>query len=778
MLPIGKKLQLVLLGMVCSIAMAIGVNTLLAKLPKKWDVTGGFDLYFYNLCFKPSLEPHPRLMVIDSNDPTERRPRSDYAQMVSTLRQAGAKCIALDIRFIAERPEDPQGDQALVDSVAAAPQVILAMDFASEQHPPADLRTMAERLALPDSLCEILIPKLVAERGLDLPFGKLLAVTPHLGHINSASGQYYHFPPVMPFVEKCYAALPLEIARHYFGVCSHGHASTIGNGESSNSTANQFDLSAVPLDIDGQLLVNFIPLNEFTPQKYFYSWDEARRLLQENYGEFRDAVVLIVNAAVESPINSPLGPYLRWALLASISSQLLLNSHIETSVLFYPIFFSTVICCGGLLLFLFVAPRLDKKWRKTRVIFVLGTAVFLLLIVALLRYEQLWLGVFVPLLVYNASMLVVRHRYYRLIRPPRYVNFGVAVLERRKDGYPIKIFEAPGGVEEGDLILNPSFLQEKHFLAALARLKDLQARDEDIKVVGGQLFEALFPKEAFYILKSSLEQIGREGKNLRVVLHLDAPELVCLPWELLHSAKLPPGHLALNKRVSVVRYLPRAQTVKRPPYRAPLQILVVISNPAGLMPLDVEGEKKAIEKALRPLIWSGDVHLRFCEHATLDALRAELKRGPDVLHYIGHSKFDEKQETAFLELETETQDLDSVAAEQFGNLLHDSPVRLVVLNSCESAAAAANDAFTGVAQKLVDVGVPAVVAMQYKILDPTAQLFSKVFYSAVITNYSLDAAIAESRLAILTGARADRQGWATPVLFMRAPDGKVFAMDS
>ncbi|MGH7600060.1 MAG: CHAT domain-containing protein [bacterium] len=777
-MPIGKKMQLVLLGMLCSIAMAIGINTLLAKLPKKWDVTSGFDLFFYNLCFKPSLKPYPRLMIIDSNDPAEKRSRSEYAKMVSTLQRAGARCIALDIRFLGERPEYWLGDQALVDSVAAAPQVILAMDFASERHPPADLRVKAERLALPDSLCEILIPKIVAEHGLDLSFGKLLEVTPHLGHINSASGQYYHFPPVLPFVGKCYAALPLEIARHYFGACNHGHVATNGNGEFANTSATPFVLSDIPLDVDGQLLVNFIPLSEFAPQRYYYSWDEAGRLLQENYGGFRDAVVLIVNAAVESPINSPLGPYPRWALLASLTSQLLLDAHIDTSVVFYPIFFSTVICGGGLLLFLFVAPRLNKKWRKTRVIFVLGTAFFLLLIVALLRYEQLWLGAFVPLLVYNASMLVVRYRYYRLIRPPRYVNFGVAVLERRKDGYPIKIFEAPGGTEETDLILNSSFLQEKNFRAALARLKNLQASDADIKAVGNQLFEALFLKEAFYILKSSLEQVMREGKNLRLVLYLDAPELTCLPWELLHSAKLPPGHLGLNKRVSVVRYLPRAQIVKKPPFRAPLEILVVISNPAGLMPLDVESEKKTITKALQPLIWSGDVHLRFCEHATLDVLRAELKRGPDVLHYIGHSQFDEKQGTAFLELETETQDLDSVPAEQFGNLLHDSSVRVVVLNSCESAAASANDAFTGVAQKLVDVGVPAVVAMQYKILDPTAQLFSKVLYSSVITNYSIDAAVAESRLALLTGARTDRQGWATPVLFMRTPDGKIFEMDS
>jgi hypothetical protein len=786
MLPINKKLQLVLIGLACSIVTALAINILIARWEKAGNFAKSVDLYFYNIFFKLAQKPHPRLMIIDSDDKTETRPRADYAQMIRRLREAGAKCIALDIRFLGER--DPQEDQELIASVAETPQVIFAIDFSSDQRPPQPTMQLLEQFAFADSVCEILIPKIVAERGVDLPFNELLlTLATHfnhnampIGHINSASAQYHHFPPVLPYERKCYASLPIAVAMRYFDMksdLSQKADSTHSVGDKQVDTTEQtLNFRNLPLDGDGQLLVNFIALENFRP--FPYSWQDADSLARANPEHFRKAVVLIVNSAAEPPISTLLGPYPKWAFLASVTNQLLLNSHIDISVLLYPAVFSALISGLGIVLFLFVAPRLSKKWRKTRVVFVFGTLLYLLLIFLMLRYGRLWLGVLTPLLVYNTSMLVVRYRYYQMVKAPHYVNFGIAVLERQKGGYPIKIFEAPGGVEEGNLVLDPAFIKEASFDDALRQLKNLEAVDKDIKIVGDKLFEALFPNEAFYILKSSLEQVGREGKKLRLILHLDSPELVGLPWELMHSAKLPPGHIALNKRVSVLRYLPRAQPVKRQPFRAPLDILVAISSPAGLRPLDVEAERKAITKALLPLIWSGDVRLRFCEHATLDKLLTELKRSPDVLHYIGHSKFDKKRETAFLELETDGAEVDSVEAEKVGNLLHDSTVRLVVLNSCESAAASANDAFTGVAQKLLDVGVPAAVAMQYKIRDDTAMLFSKVFYSTLITNYSIEAAVAEARLRILTGARDDPQGWATPVLFMRTQDGKFFDMES
>jgi CHAT domain-containing protein len=327
------------------------------------------------------------------------------------------------------------------------------------------------------------------------------------------------------------------------------------------------------------------------------------------------------------------------------------------------------------------------------------------------------------------------------------------------------------------LLIKPDFLREKSFRAALERIWSLDANDNDIKIVGSKLFDALFPQEAFHILRNSLEQVQREGKKLRLILHLDSPELVRLPWELMRSAKLPPGRLIMNQHLSLIRYLPLAQPIRRKPYRVPLDVLVLVSSPAGLPPLDVTSEQAKIKKSLRLMTWGKDVRLRFCEHATLDKLRSELERGADVVHFIGHGDFDEKSNSSSLQFECEDGERDAVSAEALGEVLHDSTVRLVVLNSCESAASAPHNAFTGVAQELLRSGVPAVVAMQFKILDSTAPLFSETFYSALITNYSIEAAVAAVRLRLMAGAREDLLGWATPVLYMRGSDGGIFKME-
>ncbi len=772
MLPLKKKLLLVLIGLACSLTAALSINIVFARLPEAWDMTKSFDLYFYNIFFTPTLKPHPALMIIDRFDDRETGLRRDYASMINRLHEAGASVIALDVRFVnVDTIHDPAADQALVESVAACPQVHLAMDFAGPQPPTALMRDEMKRFALPYSVCEILIPKIVAENGVDLPFYRLLNAAQHLGHINSST-EYHHFPPVIPYGDSCYASLPLEIARSYWA------DSSARNGQISNSVEGAFDPKRIPLDNDGQVLVNFLALEKLEPK--LYSWQGAWELLNSGADEFQNAVVLIVNSAGETLIPSPLGPYPRWALLASITNQFLSHHYIDTSILYLPAFYSIAICFVGMFLFLFVAPRMNKKWRKTRVVFVAGSVLFLLVIFLLLRSVQIWLGVMIPLLIYNSSMLAVRGMYYRMIRPPEYLEFSLNVLERTDEGYPLKILDAQGREEKGKLMLSPEALQEEKFQQALLRLKPVEVAEADMRAVGEKLFATIFQGEAFHRFENNLDQAERGRKNVRLRLHLDAPELVCLPWELLRSSDLPVGRFALNKHVSIVRHLSLTQPIRKLPFRAPLNILVLISAPMDpeLPLLNVKSEMALIQKALLQLRWGGDVRLDFCEHVTLEKLQQELeRRKPDVIHFIGHSRFDKKNNISFIELESETGERDSVSAEDFGTLLQNSPVRLVVLNSCESAAASANDAFAGIAHRLINVGVPAVVAMQFKILDNTATLFSEVFYSALITKFSIEAAITETRLQLLVRAREDLLGWATPVLFLRAKDGRIFELE-
>lgn len=181
-------------------------------------------------------------------------------------------------------------------------------------------------------------------------------------------------------------------------------------------------------------------------------------------------------------------------------------------------------------------------------------------------------------------------------------------------------------------------------------------------------------------------------------------------------------------------------------------------------------EKKNIKKALRPLIWSLDVRIRICEQTTMENLSRELEGHPDILHYIGHAGFDDRQNEAYLEFDGGHK----VFARTLKSLLAESSIKLAVLNSCETAAAAETDAFTGVAQNLVKVGIPAVVAMQLRIPDDTATWFSEIFYSKLLQFHSIAVAVAETRRKTMERTELDQQHWATPVLFMREGEPVLF----
>ncbi|MDZ7290426.1 MAG: CHAT domain-containing protein [candidate division KSB1 bacterium] len=761
-----------MIGFACSLAATLVIAVFVKWLSPTRTLTKSIDMAFYDIFFHPTLRPHPDLVILDCDDPHERLRRSDYARMIRQLHHAGAKWIAFDIRFVGEHEDDRQGDQALARSVAECPEVILSIDFAGDWSPsphemtPAIMRKLEHfaRLALPEAACRNLLPMNIADRGVDLPYDSLFLVTQHVGYINSLISEYHHFPPVLTFQgnRKCYASLPVEIAQHYF-----------------KPPDSLFRMIEQNLDGDGQLLVNFIPVEEFQPFYYHYPWKDTTQYFQSNSHHYRDKIVLIVNPSAETPVQCPVGPYPRWAILASLVSQLLLNRPVEARVLSDPAFYSALLVFLGLIWLLFVTPRLAKKWRKTRWIFITGSLLFILLIFLLLNLNRQWLGLVVPLSAFNVSMLVVRAKYYRMMTAPQpnYKNLGVGILESQDGIYPIHVFESSVGEEEGNLTFQ-SFLEEENFLETLRKVRDLRASRDELEWMGTKLFNALFHEKVYNILKASIQDAKHEEKILRLQLRIDPAELICLPWELLRSAELPPGFMAFHKRISLTRYLKVEQPIPKRRFRIPLKILVVIAAPLDLPPLDVEREKKIIKKSLRPYRWAGDIRLRFCENATPEKLAEELKHHPHVLHFIGHGEFDVETSRAFLLLESETKERNQVDAETLAIMLQERSVNLVVLNSCETAAASSTNAFTGIAQNLVKVGVPAVVAMQHKILDVSALWFSKVFYPTLFRSNSIDAAVAEARHYIMTKTGLDHQDWAAPVLFMRAPDGKVFEIDS
>jgi tetratricopeptide (TPR) repeat protein len=86
------------------------------------------------------------------------------------------------------------------------------------------------------------------------------------------------------------------------------------------------------------------------------------------------------------------------------------------------------------------------------------------------------------------------------------------------------------------------------------------------------------------------------------------------------------------------------------------------------------------------------------------------------------------------------------------------------------------DPYSGTAQSLVRQGIPAVVAMQFEISDTAAITLARSLYEAVADGYPLDAATAEARKAVRH--QPNPVEWGTPVLYLRAPDGRIFDVPS
>src|SRR5712671_619996 len=203
----------------------------------------------------------------------------------------------------------------------------------------------------------------------------------------------------------------------------------------------------------------------------------------------------------------------------------------------------------------------------------------------------------------------------------------------------------------------------------------------------------------------------------------------------------------------------------------------MISSPADYPTLDVEGEWSRLNKALAGLIGSGHVRLERLATPRLSFLQRKL-RGDEfhVLHFVGHAGFDRETQDGVLVLCDEAGKGRLVAAENLGTILHDHrSLRLVVLNACEGSRSSRSDPFAGVAQTLVQQGIPAVIAMQFEITDEAAITFAEEFYAATADGYPVDAALSAARKAIF--AAGNDIEWGTPVLYLRAPNGQLFTVN-
>lgn len=364
-----------------------------------------------------------------------------------------------------------------------------------------------------------------------------------------------------------------------------------------------------------------------------------------------------------------------------------------------------------------------------------------------------------------------------------YDNFD---LEFRKGetGYVAAVLSSPFGEPSTDFTI-PFTAQELRTFGGIAehafrgfRLADTAEATTTFTpdTLGERLFWELFEqnRNIYAVLQQSLDAASEAGNGLRIRLRLgdDVAELAELPWEYLYHPQRE--FLALSKETPLVRYIKLDYARKAQPVEQPLRILAVISDPKDVPTLDVEQEWGRLQEAVAD-IDQRQIQLERLPAATLGAIQERLRADDvHVIHFIGHGYYDDEQQIGGLVLENEAGNQHQVHANQLRDQFATrNQLRLLFLNACDGARSDHNDAFAGTAQKLVQSGLPIVVAMQYAISDKAAIALAREFYASIAAGYPVDTALSEARLVVSSNSVGTE--WGTPVLFSRLDDNQLVA---
>jgi hypothetical protein len=311
---------------------------------------------------------------------------------------------------------------------------------------------------------------------------------------------------------------------------------------------------------------------------------------------------------------------------------------------------------------------------------------------------------------------------------------------------------------------------------ALRQVEDRTTTAAGLKELGDAFFRWLFPQKIEAHLLATEAVANERGHKLRIRLRVEAPAIATLPLELLYWRER--GHfLAVNPNTALSRYL----SVNLPPGRVrprqrPLHMLAIIADASDLPRLDPDEWEAILLHALETPLNANQLTLETVKNATRrEITRALLRQKPDIVQFIGHGVY--QQGTAYVALVDQFSGASWLLDdERFAGLFagYDDNLALVSLATCESATSADPQGFSGLAPRLQQRGIPAVLAMQYKVYVKTARVVLEDFYTTLAARKPLDWAIQQARNAVALDFGTDNREFATPVLYLRAEDGTVF----
>ncbi|WP_060687086.1 SUMF1/EgtB/PvdO family nonheme iron enzyme [Ardenticatena maritima] len=346
-------------------------------------------------------------------------------------------------------------------------------------------------------------------------------------------------------------------------------------------------------------------------------------------------------------------------------------------------------------------------------------------------------------------------------------RFRLRLEQTNEDDILLIAFDTPAGdvVERRRAPFAPGelvrLLDELERTATVADADDLLAVQ-----LGERLFAWLFAEQVGALWHESRAIAHAHGDALRLELYLPQA-FQAWPWELLRD---PEGDfLAFSSLTPVVRFVPTPHTNEPPMLvEPPLRLLAVFASPEGMPPLDVAAEEARLQTALETVSPAGMFTLHVVRNATPGMLHRAVRRfQPHVVHVAAHG-----DPSGRIFLQSDSGAPVAMGGREWARLLADVPtVRLLWLNSCHSADERAH--VPTLAERFMELGVPAVVAMHRAISDAAAITLTQTVYEALAEGWTLESALAHGRKAL---AQAHGLDWSTPALYLSRANSRLWSV--
>ena len=284
-----------------------------------------------------------------------------------------------------------------------------------------------------------------------------------------------------------------------------------------------------------------------------------------------------------------------------------------------------------------------------------------------------------------------------------------------------------------------------------ARAESIESRFEDW---GKALFDALFGTGQNALVYANLMNAANRGDRCLLTIGSTDPDFLSQPWEMMRDSR---GRPLTFQEVTIRRQLRGVVGLSQNfEFSLPLRILLIVSRPEDVGFIDPRNSIAPMLDAL-DVLPAGHLSVDFCDPPTLARLeetisQARRKNQPyHIVHFDGHGTYMPRTGVGALVFERDDVTTHLVPGRQFGDLLVNLEVPLVLLEACRTADLSDKPVFGSVAPALLESGVGSVVAFSHAVHIKAARILVERFYRELAAGMTIGQALEEAR----AGLRAD-----------------------